>query len=143
MFKNVLLPIDLDEETSWHKVLPEVIEYCRKFGSTLHVMTVMPDFRMALVAQYFPADFEEKTRVELKARLHAFVEDKVPGDVTVGRVVVAEGTAYEKIIEAARDIDVDLIVMASHRPAHSDFLLGSNADRVIRHCNRSVLIVRE
>ena len=32
MFKNVLLPIDLDLEISWKKALPSAFEFCRASG---------------------------------------------------------------------------------------------------------------
>jgi nucleotide-binding universal stress UspA family protein len=35
-----------------------------------------------------------------------------------------------------------MIVMASHRPEMSDYLLGANAARVVRHAKISVLVVR-
>ena len=38
--------------------------------------------------------------------------------------------------------DADLIVIGSHRPAMSTYLLGSNAKTVARHATCSVLIVR-
>ena len=36
----------------------------------------------------------------------------------------------------------DVIVMASHQPKFSDYLLGSTAARVVRHAKCSVLIAR-
>ncbi len=35
-----------------------------------------------------------------------------------------------------------MIVMASHRPEMSDYLLGPNAARVVRHARRSVSVIR-
>ena len=142
MFRDILLPIDLAEKSSWRKSLPLAIEYAEQFGTKLHFLSVLPDFRMPLVAQYFPKNFEDKTSADMHNRLQAFVRKRVPQGVEVGHVVVAVGCAYEKILEAAKDIKADLIVMASHRPANRDFLLGSNADRVVRHFKGSVLVVR-
>lgn len=143
MFRDMLLPIDLSDESSWRKALPVALEYGRQFGSRLHFLTVMPDFRMPIVAQFFPQDFEEKNRRELRRQLHEFVAQKVPTGVAVGHVIVADGCAYEKILQAAEDMNIDLIVLASHRPAHRDLLLGSNAEQVVRRFRRSVLVVRE
>ncbi len=56
---------------------------------------------------------------------------------------MAHGTIYQEILSAARKIEVDLIVMASHRPALEDYLLGPNAARVVRHADCSVLVVRD
>jgi nucleotide-binding universal stress UspA family protein len=38
--------------------------------------------------------------------------------------------------------EADLIVVGSHRPAMKDYLLGTNAARVVRHAHCSVLVVR-
>jgi len=60
MFKNVLLPIDLDQESSWKKALPSALEFCRASGGGLHILTVVPDFGMSIVGQFFPEGFEKK-----------------------------------------------------------------------------------
>ncbi len=50
IYKNVLLTVDLTDETSWRKALPAAVEYCRAFGATLHLLSVVPDFGMTVVA---------------------------------------------------------------------------------------------
>ena len=141
MYDNILLTIDLNQESSWDKALPVAIEYCKAFGARLHLMTVIPDFGMPIVAGYFPEDFAKKALAEGKKHLEAFANDKVPGDVSAD-VIVRQGTVYEVILAVAKGIDADLIVMASHRPELKDYLLGPNAARVVRHANQSVLVVR-
>ena len=50
---------------------------------------------------------------------------------------------YEKIIEAARHLKCDLIVMASHgRRGLSRLLLGSETQQVLTHASTAVLVVR-
>lgn len=141
MYKHILLPVDLGNESSWKKALPTAVEYCGAFGSTLHVMTVVPDFGTPMVAQFFPPDHEKRMAEKARELLHRFVADRVPDSVKVQHIV-AEGTIYKMIIEMAEKIDADLIVMASHRPELEDYLLGPNAARVVRHSNKSVLVVR-
>jgi hypothetical protein len=47
---------------------------------------------------------------------------------------VLHGRVYDQIIAAADKLGVsDAIVMGSHRPELSDYLLGPNAARVVRH----------
>ena len=141
MYTDILLPVDLGNESSWAKALPAAIEYCEAFGSNLHVMTVMPDFRSPMVAQFFPDDHEDKLMDNAKDVLHKFVADRVPEEIKVQHIV-ADGTIYKAIIETADDIGVDLIIMGSHRPELQDYLLGPNAARVVRHSQKSVLVVR-
>ncbi len=142
MYKTILLPVDLNEESSWQKALPVALELCRTFGAKLHVMTVVPDFGMAIVGSFFPEGYEKQVLGETEKALGEFVEANIPGDQEVARDV-GYGTVYEIVIATAKRAGADLIVMAAHRPGHADYLLGPNAARVVRHFKRSVLVVRE
>lgn len=141
MYKNILLAVDLNEESSWRRALPTAVECCRAFASTLHVVTVAPDFSMPLVGQFFPEDFAKTVADNLLEALRAFVRANVPSDLRV-RHIVSGGTVYQEILRIAGDIDADLIVIAAHRPELKDYLLGPNAARVVRHAECSVLVVR-
>ena len=55
---------------------------------------------------------------------------------------VSRKIALQTMINVAKEIKADLIVMASHRPELRDYLLGPNAARVVRHADCSVLVVR-
>lgn len=142
MYKDILLPVDLNHDSSWTKALPTAVEYARAFGSVIHIMTVIPEFRVAVVGNFFPPDYEEKALEAARQALHAFGAAHIPDDVRV-QYVVAHGTVYEEVLRAARAVNADLIVMAAHRPELRDYLLGPNAARVVRHADQSVLVVRE
>jgi nucleotide-binding universal stress UspA family protein len=60
----------------------------------------------------------------------------------VESVRVGVGTAWSVICGAARELDVDLVVIGSHGFGPLDRLLGTTAARVVNHCDRSVLVVR-
>lgn len=142
MFKNILLPIDLNEESSWRKPLAVAIDMCRKNDATLRVMTVIPSLGMSIVAQYFPKDYEKQAAQKALEHLKALVHENVPEDISVQHVV-GEGSVYETILQIARETGADLIIMQSLRPELKDYLLGPNASRVVRHAECSVLVVRE
>ena len=141
MYDNILLPIDLGNESSWVKALPTAIEYCKAFEAILHLMTVMPDFGSPMVAQFFPDDHDNRMMTNAKEVLTKFASERVPKSIEVLHIVV-DGTIYKMIIETAEEIDADLIIMGSHRPELQDYLLGPNAARVVRHSAKSVLVVR-
>jgi nucleotide-binding universal stress UspA family protein len=141
MYKYILLAVDLNDDSSWEKALPEASEYCAAFGATLHMMAVVPDFVLPSVAQFFPEDFKDKAIAQATKELEALAGRAVPKGVTV-ECSVGYGTIYSEILRVAKDKGADLIVMASHRPALKDYLLGPNAARVVRHANCSVLVVR-
>ena len=141
MYKDILVPVDLNQASSWEKALPTAVELCKSFGATLHVLNVVPDFGMTTVAAHFPEDFQEKSVEAARAALHEFVRQHVPDGVKVQHIV-GYGTVYDEILRVAREIKTDLILMASHRPELRDYLLGPNAARVVRHSEVSVLVVR-
>ena len=142
MYKTILFPVDLNEESSWRKALPVALELCRTFGAKLRVITVVPDFGMAIVGSFFPEGYEKQALGEAEKALSEFVEANIPGDMEVAREV-GHGAVYEKVIATAKSAGVDLIVMAAHRPGHADYLLGPNAARIVRHAECSVMVVRE
>ena len=142
MYKNILLSVDLNDESSWKKALPTAVEMCQGFDATLRVLTVVPNFGMSIVEQYFPEGFEKEMAGKVMETLKSFIKENVPDGVDVQHIV-GEGTIYEVILKISAETKADLIVMASHRPELKDYLLGPNAARVVRHANCSVMVVRD
>ncbi|HCA24887.1 MAG TPA: universal stress protein UspA [Pseudomonas sp.] len=142
MYNKILLPIDLNHKQSWDKALPTALNFCQTYDASLHIITVLPDFGLPLVGGFFPREYAEKAKKAISGDLKAFVAEQVPKGVKVQRIV-ADGKAYEAILRVAKKLDVDLIVMASHkRKRLEDYLLGTNALRVVQQSRRSVMIVR-
>jgi len=140
MFNDVLCAVDLGDEHSWKKALPKAIEM-RGDSGNLHVLTVVPEFGLSIISQYFPDDFEETTLTAAKDAVRAFIDKNVPKEVP-SRAIVAQGRAYEQILRIADEIGCDAIVMAAGNPDLAQYLLGPNAARVVRHAKCSVLVVR-
>lgn len=142
MFSDILLPIDLNHESSWRKALPVALKLVESFGARLHLMTVIPDYGMAIVGQFFPQDYEAQALEIAREALHKFAEDHLPKDVAAQHII-CHGTVYEEIIKEAKAIGADLVIMTAHRPELRDYLLGPNAARVVRHAPISVMVIRE
>jgi nucleotide-binding universal stress UspA family protein len=142
MFKNILAAVDLNEDSSWEKAVPTAVGLCQSTGARLTLLTVIPDFGMSIISQYFPEGYAENALAETRTKLSAFAGEHVPGGVEQ-TLMVAQGTIYEEIIRASREVSADLIVVASHRPSLKDYLLGPNASRVVRHSKCSVLVIRD
>jgi nucleotide-binding universal stress UspA family protein len=142
MYRNILVPVDLSDKHSWRKALPTAASLCETFEARLHLMTVVPDFGLPMVGQFFPEGYEAKLRQQAARQLKEFAAEQVPGAIE-SRRIVAEGKVYQEILKAADAIKADLIVMGSHRPELADYLLGPNAGKVMRHARCSVMVVRE
>ncbi|MFN3581626.1 MAG: universal stress protein [Pseudomonas sp.] len=142
MYNKILLPIDLNHKASWAKSLPTALQLCRDYDASLHVVMVMPDFGLPLVGGFFPKEYADKAKLAITENLKEFVKANIPKEIKVQRIV-ADGKAYEAILRVAKKLDVDLIVMASHkRKRVEDYVLGTNALRVVQLSKKSVMIVR-
>lgn len=143
MFKRILVPVDLSETKSNERTFSIAAELAEKHGATLDLMTVVPSYGMAIVGAGFPKDFEATAIAAAQNALSDFIASQSLADGMEVKGHVAHGTIYDEIIKVANTLDADLIVMASHRPALQDYLLGPNASRVVRHARQSVFVVRE
>jgi len=142
MTKTILLPIDLDQQTSWQHALPVATKIARDEGAQLHVLSVIPDYGMSVVGSFFPPEHAQQALAEAKKLLNKFVADHVSNDLDV-KTHVHFGSIYKEVLKVANEIDCELIIMASHRPESKDYLLGPNAARVVRHATQSVYVVRD
>lgn len=144
MFKNILVPVDLDHESSWTRALPAALEFVTKGGGNLHLVTVAPNIMMTAVAQYIPEGYEAKISEDARAALEKLADEYASGhDARPGvQIHLRHGSISREIVDLADEVGIDLIVMASHRPEMIDYLIGPNAAHVVRHANCSVLVVR-
>lgn len=142
MFNTILLTIDLNAPASWEKALPQAIELVRASKGKLHIMSVVPDMGTPLVQGFFPEDFEARAVAAASVALNDLVVTNVPEDVDV-KQHLAFGKIHRKVLKTIEDIKCDLVIMASHKPDRvREFLVGSNADRIVRRSPVSVLVVR-
>jgi len=140
MFDKILLPIDINHPESWDKALPAAKQCAGGHGS-IHLLGIVHDLGSAVVSSFLPADFEKTAMEDLKAQLAKLATEKLGGARV--DVHVAHGHVPEAILRVADQIGADLIVMASHPPNElKTLLIGSNADRVVRHSPIPVLTIR-
>ena len=93
MYKNILLPIDLNDEASWSTALPAAISQAQASGATLTLLAVVPDFGMNVVGNFFPEDYEKEAVQAAAGQLDALAAEHVPSSVS-SATMVAYGTIY-------------------------------------------------
>jgi universal stress protein F len=144
MTQNIVALVDLDDENSWLKALPTAIDHAKHAKARLHVLNVVPDgmFRMSVVSQAIPEDYEHRLIDNAKEQLAALIQEHAVEGVAV-EPAVRLGSVYKEALNFARDIGADMIVMGAHKPGMADYLLGSNASQIVRHAKCSVWVVRE
>lgn len=139
MYDRILVPVDLDEPSSWSKALPAAVTLARCFSARLTLATVVSDAVAGRAAQWSAIAYQELVDVA-KAKLGQLA----PRVTELGEIEtrVGAGSIYGGILALADECDIDLIVLASHRPKMKDYFIGANASRVVRHARCSVMVVR-
>jgi universal stress protein F len=141
MYKRIVLAVDLAEPAPTPKGLTQAIELAKAGGGEVRLVNVQPVIP-ATFMEYVPVDFDVEQAKRAKEALDAIL---ISVDLPAERKSAATraGGIYHELLEEASEWDADLIVVGSHRPVMSDYLLGSNAKTIVRHAQCSVLVVRE
>ena len=139
LIKKVLVLTDGSQNS--RSALRYAVEICRNFEASLHLLSViedMPAYATLEVGSEFMLKIQETIRSEIVS-CSGYCETS--GIACDGEI--RHGVPYEEIINYAKEIDVDLIVMATHgHTGLSHILLGSVAEKVMRHAPCPVMITR-
>lgn len=120
----------------------------------VHGMEPLSTFAQSLVEQYVSHEDSEEmhrqARESVKDRLRGRIEKicamENDGDLKscrISEIRIVEGQPAQVILEAAREMGADLIVMGSHRhTALGETLLGTTTRKVLHVSEVPVLVVR-
>jgi len=140
MFKNILVPIDADESDVAEPGVQFAAQLAALANGAVRMIHVLPRAPWRL-QEFLPAqlevDREEAAREKMKE-----LAQKANMPMGYFSVVVRFGSVYDEVLSEAEAWGADLIVIGSHSPSMSTYLLGSNAQNIVRHANCSVLVIR-
>ncbi len=131
MYKKILIPVDLDYPEVAAKAMEVAKSMARAAGASLTVISVQPIFSDE--SGTLPPNYQPK--------LDAYLA-KHRGEGEIKGVLKLGGSIPAEIRYTAEELGCDLIVMGSHDPHFTDYLIGSNAAHVALHTPCSVLVVR-
>lgn len=136
MYKQVLVAFDLAHSDHGLTILKRAEQLCDSDGqlTMIYVGEEIPGYMEYAIPQDVIDESLEDARSKLK---------KVAFDNDIkANVIVSRGRAHTKILECAKELNSDLVLIASHNPGFQDYLIGSTAARVVRHSDCSVLVDR-
>jgi nucleotide-binding universal stress UspA family protein len=140
MYKRILVPVDLADPNLAKPALESAIMIAKAYDGTIRLVNVLP-LTPVMLAEYVPPDFELQQRKSAEEAL-AIIAKEVALEPDRVSAVVRQGGIYQEILEEAKAIQADLIVMSSHRTGVRTYFLGSEAGHVVRYATCSVLVVR-
>lgn len=143
-YQHILVPID-GSETSM-VAMKEAIKLGKALNSKITVVQVMaldPFIADAYVKTGETNELIERTRTYLLDILEKAKQQFSNEGITVETKLLEGFVVHEEIIQAAQDLNADLIVMGSHgRTGVRKLVLGSVAQKVLGESHIPVLIVR-
>ena len=140
MFQKILVPVDLADPDFVKPALDTAVGLARGSGGAVRLINVIP-MTPVMLAEYVPPDFDVQQRGSAEEALATIAKESGLDPAKVS-TVVRQGGIYHEVLEEAKQLGADLIVMSSHRPAMKTYFLGSNAGHVVRYAKCSVLVLR-
>ena len=145
MYKHILIPTDGSELSE--RAVREGIDLASAVSARVTLLTASIPFHVfatdGMLVSDTPSKYVEDVERRAAQRLKAG-EDyaRARGVAAASKHVFAEHP-YQAIVEVTRDIDCDLICMASHaRRGVAGVLIGSETSRVLSHSKVPVLVCR-
>ncbi|HUV20612.1 MAG TPA: universal stress protein [Gammaproteobacteria bacterium] len=136
IFKTILVPIDMAHVIEG-KANIDIAAQQASSGAKIILLNVVEDIPNWAAVE-LPAHLIEESVTRAQTDLQAIANATgMKMDVEV-----RSGHSYKTILEVAEEKQVDLIIIASHRPGLQDYFLGSTAAKVVRHAACSVLVMR-
>lgn len=146
MYKRILVAVD-NSETS-QLALQEAITLSKELGAKLRLLHVVDEQLMDISGMgidygVYEASLKENGQKLLKRTSKIVQQSKVEFDSELVELKTFEGRIADRILEAAKSWQADLLVIGTHgRRGFNRLLLGSVAEGVIRIATIPVLLIR-
>ena len=147
MYKKILIATDGSDLSA--KAATAAIELAKLAGAELVALTVVRNYVQDYFEGALTLDPERTRQIEAEWRAEAQkLVDAVKAKADAKGVLCAgqvrqSALVAETLIDAARELNCDLIVMASHgRRGFKRVLLGSETQHVLTHSHIPVLVLR-
>ena len=140
--RKIVVAVDFSEHVD--PVLDAAVDFARQFNAELHLVHAF-DVRIPLVTPYevaIPTAFIEEAREAAASKLDALIR-KVAAEGVTATSHLSEVPAASAIVDMAEELEADLIIMGTRgHTGLKHVLLGSVAERTLRHAPCSVLTVK-
>jgi universal stress protein A len=141
--KKILVPIDFSPPSQ--NAFKYAVRFAEEFGGELTLLYVLePESMTASMAIPEATAFVEADIVAAGKNLRSLIASIRNRKIERPHWKVRAGLPAHEIVELAKEMDVDLIVVATQgRTGWKHFCIGSTAERVVRAAPCPVLVVRE
>jgi universal stress protein A len=143
LIKKLLVSTDFSPASK--KALEYALRFTREVGSEITLLHILePVMPLTFEGPAMPLPAAETESSDAAKSLKGLAASARGRGSAKVRAIFRRGIASHEIVEVAKELDVDLIVMATHGyTGWKHFAIGSTAERVVRAAPCPVLVVRE
>ncbi len=138
--KNILVPTDFSATSL--KALQYAVPFAKQSEAKITLLHVVDlpmfpqEFGYLLVDENQAMDGTKKSLADLATRMIA--------PELLAQTIVRRGLAWDTVATVARETEADLIITTTHgHTGLTHVLVGSTAERIVRHAPCPVLVMRE
>jgi universal stress protein A len=136
-FKKILCPVDFEANSI--AALKYARDLAKNDDATLYVLHA---FFVPVTSPGFPLEPRSVSQEPSRIELENIAQEHLKGRVRY-ELIVRKGKPAEVINSAAEELNVDLVVLATHgRTGVTRLVLGSVAEQVVRTSKKPVLTLR-
>ncbi|CDZ30320.1 universal stress protein [Neorhizobium galegae] len=136
MYKKIIVAVDVSALEKGERILRNASNLLDGDGTIL-IVNVVEDMPAYLVSD-LTVDLTVAARQDAERQL-VDLRQKVGVEADIE---IRQGSPAREILAASEEQGADLIIVASHIPDLSNYLIGATADRIVRHATCSVLVDR-
>jgi nucleotide-binding universal stress UspA family protein len=142
VFQKILCPVDFSDSSD--RALDYALAMGKRYGSRVSVMHVLPTVLAGPDLYPYltePVLASGEARERAYRRLGDFVHRALADDIGA-EVILEDGDVVEEVLNKAKRLDADLVIMGTHgRRGFRRLLLGSVTERVLRQSEAPVLSI--
>lgn len=142
MYKSILIPIDLEHVEMFPRAVEVALQLIDTDGGKIHSLYVDQAKAHGIAFAQLPKEITAQAQQETKAVVHSIFKQHVP-EALRGSCHIRRGVVYDEILEEEKRVNPEVILIAAGKPGVSSYLLGSNAEKVLRHAQGSVFVIRD
>ena len=137
MFRHIMVPVDLAEKDKLQKAVQVAADLARHYGARITLVSVSGGLQGKVSHSHdeygrqlalYADDVAKTNEVEVNSLNCGAPDPSVEVD--------------QKLMHAIEELNADLVVMASHQPNWTDYIVNSHGGRLASHAPISVFVVR-
>ncbi|HTB86196.1 MAG TPA: universal stress protein [Candidatus Sulfotelmatobacter sp.] len=138
--KNILVPIDFSNHS--RKALEYAVPLAAQNGARITLLHVVGKMVVYPTEMSTVIPDEKETIASAHKHLAALAQKSIPGSLR-GKVLIHVGDPFDEITRLAKQLKAGLIICTTHGyTGLAHVLLGSTAERIVRHAPCPVLTIK-